>query len=83
VVVVEEETGGGIVEVVCSDVVVFVTLSELPQPATRIVPANSATEASSRRLGVVRIMAWAPMSRGFRADYLTVVVVERLVVVST
>jgi hypothetical protein len=56
VVVVEDVTGGGVVVDVCSVVVVLVTLSELPQPATKMVLARSATAVKNRRLGAVLVM---------------------------
>jgi hypothetical protein len=56
VVVVVEAIGGGVVLVVCSVVVVLVTFSELPQPATRIVPAKSATTVKNRKWDVVLVM---------------------------
>jgi hypothetical protein len=55
VVVVEEVIGDGCT-VVSSVVVVLLTLSELPQPATMVVQASSAQAIKSRKPGVVRGM---------------------------
>lgn len=56
-VVVEDVIGGGVVDVVCSVVVVLVTWSELPQPATSIVLVSNAAMVSNRKQGVVLVMA--------------------------
>jgi hypothetical protein len=56
-VVVDEATGGAIVEDDWSVVVVLVVLSELPQAASKAVPASSAVTVKIRKRDVVLIMA--------------------------
>jgi hypothetical protein len=48
--------GGGVTEVVCSVLVLFVTLSELPQAATRQVAAKSPPTVKYRKLVVLMVM---------------------------
>jgi hypothetical protein len=57
VVVVVEVTGATGTEVVdCSVVVVLVALSEPPQPASKVVPAKSATARINREPDFVSVM---------------------------
>lgn len=49
--------GGAVVVVVCSLVVVFVTVGGLLQPTTNREPAESATIVKMRSLGIVLVMA--------------------------
>ena len=64
-VVVEDVIGGAGEVVVCSVVVVRVTCSSLPQPATRTVTATKATTVMSRKEGIVLIMVWIQCQKCF------------------
>jgi hypothetical protein len=63
VVVVVDDIGATGTVVDCSVVVVRVTLSELPQPATKAVPETSATAITNLRPDLMSVMGKLPVER--------------------